>query len=52
MNREIAIGSDHAGYKLKEFLKDKLKEEKYIIEDFGANSEESVDYPDIIHLGK
>jgi len=45
----LAIGSDHAGYTLKEFLKEKLLEENYKIEDFGTNSQESVDYPDIVH---
>ncbi len=45
----LAIGSDHAGYPLKEFLKEKLIENNYRIEDFGTDSEESVDYPDIIH---
>lgn len=41
----VIIGSDHAGYKLKELIKDYLDEigEKYI--DVGTNSEESCDYP-------
>lgn len=41
---KIGIASDHRGYKLKEFLKNNLKD--YEIVDFGTNSEESVDYPD------
>ena len=43
----IAIGSDHGGYKLKEEIKRYLdeKEIKYI--DYGTESEERVDYPDI-----
>jgi len=45
----LAIGCDHAGYKLKEFLKKKLIEKGYSIRDFGCDSEKSVDYPDIIH---
>lgn len=48
-NTIIAIGSDHAGYILKEFLKTKLSDDNYEFEDFGTDSEESVDYPDIIH---
>ena len=40
---KIGIASDHRGYKLKEFLKENLKE--YEIVDFGTNSEESADYP-------
>lgn len=42
---KVAIGSDHRGFKLKEFLKEKLKEKLEII-DVGTHSEESVDYPD------
>lgn len=43
---EIAVGSDHAGYHLKEVLKKVLKEEGFEVIDVGAESEESVDYPD------
>ena len=43
---KIAIGSDHAGYDLKEKVKKFLKARKYEVEDFGTNSNESVDYPD------
>ncbi|MGQ9617592.1 MAG: ribose 5-phosphate isomerase B [Candidatus Aminicenantia bacterium] len=42
---KIAIASDHAGFKLKEFLKDTLKG-LVSFEDFGTFSEESVDYTD------
>ncbi len=42
---KIAIASDHAGYRLKEFLKENF-EGSIIIDDFGTFSEESVDYPD------
>jgi ribose 5-phosphate isomerase B len=45
----IAIGTDHAGYCMKEFLKENLKKEGFIFKDYGAFSEEPVDYPDIIH---
>ncbi len=45
----IVIGSDHGGYKLKEFLKVKLSERGYKLKDYGTDSENSVDYPDIIH---
>ena len=41
----IAIGSDHAGYLLKETLKDSLKEAGHEVEDVGTDSEEPVDYP-------
>ena len=45
----LAIGSDHAGYKLKEFIKGKLTNKGYTLQDFGCDSDKSVDYPDIIH---
>jgi ribose 5-phosphate isomerase B len=45
----IAIGSDHAGYALKEKIVKKFGALGYCFKDFGTNSEESVDYPDIIH---
>lgn len=44
--RPIAIGSDHAGYELKEFIKQQLSNLGYEAEDFGTHGTESVDYPD------
>jgi ribose 5-phosphate isomerase B len=41
----IAIASDHAGYKYKEQIKAFLSAKGYGIKDFGAYSEESIDYP-------
>ena len=43
---KIAIGSDHAGFQLKEEIKKYLKESEYDFEDFGTDSEERADYPD------
>ncbi len=43
----IALGSDHAGFPLKEALKELLESEGYRPQDFGTFSLESVDYPDI-----
>ena len=43
----IVIGSDHAGFELKECLKEYLKSKKIEVIDFGCNSTESVDYPDV-----
>lgn len=43
----LAIGSDHAGYPLKEALVKALKAEGYDPKDFGVFSTEPVDYPDI-----
>jgi len=45
----LPIASDHAGFAMKDFLINKLKEKGYLIKDFGVFSEISVDYPDIIH---
>ncbi len=41
----IAIGSDHRGYALKEFLKEALKEKGYEVIDVGTDSPERTDYP-------
>jgi ribose 5-phosphate isomerase B len=44
----VAIGSDHAGFVLKSLLCRMLEEMGVEYRDFGTNSEEAVDYPDII----
>jgi ribose 5-phosphate isomerase B len=44
---KLAIGSDHAGYSLKEELKGFLKELGHEVEDLGTHSEEPTDYPPI-----
>ena len=43
---KIAIGSDHAGFGLKETIKVFLEEKGIDVKDFGTRSEERVDYPD------
>jgi ribose 5-phosphate isomerase B len=45
---KIALASDHAGYILKEILIAHLREAGYIVNDFGTDSDISVDYPDYI----
>ncbi len=42
----IALGADHAGYRVKETIKRYLEEAGYRVDDLGTSSEESVDYPD------
>jgi ribose 5-phosphate isomerase B len=42
----IAIGSDHAGFSVKETIKEYLESAGYTVDDQGSFSEESVDYPD------
>lgn len=46
---KIAIGCDHAGYTLKEEIKNHLKMSGHNVSDHGTNSEESTDYPDFAH---
>jgi len=41
----IAIGSDHAGFSLKESIRKYLEEAGYLVDDQGTGSENSVDYP-------
>lgn len=43
---KIALGSDHGGYALKEFIKKTLRDLKYQVVDIGTNSNQAVDYPD------
>ena len=43
----IAIGSDHAGFRLKQALLDDLLRSDQTVTDFGTYSSESVDYPDL-----
>jgi ribose 5-phosphate isomerase B len=47
MAEKIPVGSDHAGYELKEEVLKYLVELGYEPEDFGTSSPQSVDYPDI-----
>jgi ribose 5-phosphate isomerase B len=46
---KIAIGSDHAGFSLKEKIKAHLQTQGIQFNDFGCYSEERVDYPDFAH---
>jgi len=45
----IALGSDHAGFALKQKIKAYLKKKKIKFFDFGTDSEESCDYPDFAY---
>ena len=46
---KIAIGSDHAGFTLKQHIIEKFSKEISFV-DVGTNSSDSVDYPDFAHL--
>jgi ribose 5-phosphate isomerase B len=43
----VAIGADHAGFELKQILIEELKSWGDEVADFGTDSTESCDYPDI-----
>lgn len=50
MSKEtIPIGSDHAGYELKQKLVARLEALGYDVQDVGTNSSASTDYPDFAH---
>jgi len=49
MHKKIAVGSDHAGFEFKEILKAELEKKGFEVQDFGTNSNGSVDYPDFAH---
>lgn len=44
--RKFYIGSDHAGYDLKGYVKLNLTKKGYVVEDLGTYDKTSVDYPD------
>tara|TARA_B100000963_G_scaffold321354_1_gene304587 strand:- start:3417 stop:3869 length:453 start_codon:yes stop_codon:yes gene_type:complete len=47
--KKIFISSDHAGFKLKEFIKVHLEKKKYEYFDLGPKNDNKVDYPDYAH---
>lgn len=50
MNTEtIGLACDHAGYELKQFVKQYLTEKGIPFKDYGTDSTESCDYPDYAH---
>ena len=48
--KTVGLASDHAGYALKQFVKEYLAEKGYAYKDFGTDSEASCDYADYAHL--
>ena len=53
----VALGSDHAGFPLKESVKEFIEAQGHIIKDYGTYGSASVDYPDFaekvgVALGK
>jgi len=47
--KKILIASDHAGFKLKEIIKNHLSKKKLMIVDLGSFNLQKVDYPDYAH---
>ncbi|MDR0604326.1 MAG: RpiB/LacA/LacB family sugar-phosphate isomerase [Bacteroidales bacterium] len=45
----VLIASDHAGFETKEFIKNSLEIQGYTLKDYGTFSNESMDYPDVVH---
>lgn len=46
---KIAIGNDHAGIEMKVVLKAWLEEQGYEITNYGTDTPDSMDYPDVVH---
>ena len=46
---KIAIGADHAGFELKEKVREWLTRSGFEYKDYGTYSSESADYPDFAH---
>ncbi len=47
---KIALGADHAGFELKNHIKQHLEQKGIEVRDEGTNSGDSVDYPDYARL--
>jgi ribose 5-phosphate isomerase B len=47
--KTVGLASDHAGFPLKQFVKQYLEERHIPYKDYGTQSEESCDYPDFAH---
>ena len=50
MSKAIAVGSDDAGFHLKEAVKKYLEAEGHAVTDYGCESPDPVDYPDVALL--
>ena len=49
MAKQILIGSDHAGFELKNSIKEHLRSRGFEVADKGTDAPDSVDYPDFAH---
>lgn len=46
---KIALGNDHAGFEMKQVVREWLEEQGYEVDNFGTDSSDSMDYPDVVH---
>jgi ribose 5-phosphate isomerase B len=44
----IAVAADHAGFRYKQLIKQRLEQLGHVVSDFGTHSEDPVDYPDVV----
>jgi ribose 5-phosphate isomerase B len=49
LSKPIAIGSDHAGFEMKEFVISFIEGKDLLFKDFGPANNGAVDYPDFAH---
>lgn len=49
LSKPIAIGSDHAGFEMKEFVISFIEGKDLVFKDFGPATNDAVDYPDFAH---
>jgi ribose 5-phosphate isomerase B len=47
--RTIAVGADHGGFKMKERIAFRLREQGYRVTDCGTDSDAAADYPEFAH---
>ena len=45
----ISIGNDHAGTEYKQAIQEHLEAKGYTVNNYGTNTNDSVDYPDFVH---
>ena len=46
---KLVFAADHAGYELKNHLRDLAEKQGYVVSDVGTHAADSVDYPDYAH---
>lgn len=49
LSKPVAIGSDHAGFEMKEFVISFIEGKGLAFKDFGPSAPDAVDYPDFAH---